>query len=122
MLQRRRQQGQRFLSLQPRLRGGGAVFRVQPGVRGFAGAPPAMRADDTERDAEQPGAKRTGRVQVRPVAVEHHEDLLQEVLDVARTGAQPLQRPVHVVQLPIERLEAVALRRRRRARGTNQAQ
>ena len=100
--------------------------RRLPGPDSACGASRARRRrcvrTTRNADAEEPGAKRTGRIQGRPVAVERDEDLLQQILDVARARTQPLQRPEHVVQLPIERLEAVTLRHRHGRGGTNQAE
>ena len=88
------------------------VRRVEAGERDFARPAPAMRADDPEGDAEQVGAQRPRRVQRCPMAMQHHEHLLREVLDLAWTRPEPPQRLEQVVELSVVRLEATALRRR----------
>ena len=54
--------------------------------------------------------------------VQRDEDFLEEIVDVSGRGAEPSQRPEQVVELSIERLEAVALRRGRRQERSDGAQ
>jgi hypothetical protein len=40
------------------------------------------------------------------MAIEHHEDILQQIVDVGRPGAEALQRAVQVVDFSFEGVEA----------------
>ena len=90
-------------------------------MRDLARTPPAVRADDPECHPEEIRTKGTGEVELRPVSVQHDEDLLREILDFARAGAESLQRLEYVVQLPVERLEAGGLGRRHGRRRMDEA-
>ena len=100
---------------------GSDVLRVQPLVRSLSRAPPAMRADDAKRHAEQPGANRSAHIERRPVAKEHQE--ISVTGPRCRLGGRhPLQRRENIVELSIERVEAAGLSRRKARRGMEQAQ
>src|SRR6478735_8331982 len=86
------------------------VFRVQPGPRRFASAPTAVRADHAECDSEQPRAEWTSQVQRRPVAGEDHQNVLPQIVDIARRSTKTLQGGVQVVELSIESADAVSFR------------
>ena len=91
-------------------------------IRDLAGAPPAVRADDPERHAEKVGAEGTGRVEGRPVPVQHHEYFLREIFDLTRCRAEPSQRLEQIVELTLERREATALGRGKGRAGTHGAE
>jgi hypothetical protein len=78
-------------------------------VRHLAQAAATMRADDAVGDAEKVRPERALGVQLRPVAKKHDEHVVREVLDVARGSTESAQRRENIVELSIERLDALVL-------------
>src|SRR6185436_4741060 len=74
-----------------------------------------------ERDPEQERPQGPALIVVVPAAAQRQENFLRKIIDLGCRGAEAAQRPVDVVQFPLERVQAGLVRVRLRRRRRNEA-